>query len=232
MAHPRGRRIDAETLYRLAQRAGLDYGRRFRTVDHVEIVRRDGAIVHLDPAPIGEPLDAYLLHPALLDGALQGLLGLLAEHRQELPGVGFLPWRFGRVRLTAPFGRAACCARLRLTRVGVRSVSADIVLYDEAGAVVAELEDCWLRRVELGRRVSADGRMFHVDLVPAPLAELDPPAVLAQAGAALARRSAAAQAGPRATRPGAAARRPDRGGRTFRLDRTGPHPAGRSRSAS
>ena len=32
---PGGRRIDAEALYQLAQRAGLDYGPRFRTVDHV-----------------------------------------------------------------------------------------------------------------------------------------------------------------------------------------------------
>ena len=184
---PGGRRIDAESLYRLAQRAGLDYGPRFRTVDHVEVTANDAAIVHLDPAPIGEPLDAYLLHPALLDGALQGLLGLLEGHRRALPGTGFLPWRFGRVRLAAPFGRVARQARLRLTRSGVRSVSADIVLYDEADSVIAELEDCWLRRVELGRRVSPDGRLFHVDLVPAPLAELDTPVVLTRAGAALAR---------------------------------------------
>jgi phthiocerol/phenolphthiocerol synthesis type-I polyketide synthase C len=187
---PDGRRIEADTLYRLARRSGLDYGCRFRTVDHVEIAAGDTAIVHLDPAPIDEPLDAYLLHPALLDGAFQGLLGLLAGHRQEAPGIGFLPWRFGRVRLAAPFGRIARRARLRLTRSGARSVSANMVLYDEAGAVVAELEDCWLRRVELGRRVSADGRLFHVDLIPAPLAELDCPVVLAQADAALARLAA------------------------------------------
>ena len=184
---PGGRRIDAEALYRLAQRAGLDYGPRFRTVDHVEVTANDAAIVHLDPAPIDEPLDAYLLHPALLDGALQGLLGLLEGHPRERPGTGFLPWRFSRVRLAAPFGRVARQARLRLTRSGVRSVSADIALYDEADSVVAELDDCWLRRVELGRRVSPDGRLFHVNLVPAPLAELDTPGVLTRAGAALAR---------------------------------------------
>jgi phthiocerol/phenolphthiocerol synthesis type-I polyketide synthase C len=187
---PGGRCIDAEALYRLAQRAGLDYGPRFRTVDHVEVFANDAAIVHFDPAPIGEPLDAYLLHPVLLDGALQGLLGLLEGHRRELSGTGFLPWRFGRVRLVAPFGRVARQARLRLTRSGVRSASADIVLYDEVGAVIAELEDCWLRRVELGRRVSPDERLFRVDLVPAPLAELDLPVVLAEAGAALGRLAA------------------------------------------
>ena len=45
------------------------------------------------------------MHPALLDGALQGLLGLFADRRGEMPGVSFLPWRFGRVRLAAPFAR-------------------------------------------------------------------------------------------------------------------------------
>ena len=83
---PDGPRIEAESLYRLAQRAGLDYGSRFRTVDHVETVAADGAVVHLDPAPIGERLDQYLLHPALLDGALQGLIGLLAGHRRGIAG--------------------------------------------------------------------------------------------------------------------------------------------------
>ncbi len=193
---PGGRRVDAGSLYRLAKRAELDYGPRFRTVDHVEVVANDAAIVHLDPAPIGEPLDAYLLHPALLDGALQGLLGLLEGHPRALPGTGFLPWRFGRVRLAAPFGRVARQARLRLTRSGVRSVSADIVVYDEVDAVIAEIEDCWFRRVELGRRVSPDERMFHVDLVPAPLAELDTPVVLTRAGAALARIAASREPDP------------------------------------
>jgi phthiocerol/phenolphthiocerol synthesis type-I polyketide synthase C len=183
-------RIDGETLYHVAQRAGLDYGRRFRTVEQVEITAADRAIVHLDPTPIEEPADAYLMHPALLDGALQGLLALLAERRQEMPGVTYLPWRFGRVRFAALSGRIARRARLRLTRTGVKSASADIALYDDAGAVVAELADCWFRRVETTRRGSADDRMFHVDLVPAPLAELGAPMVLERAGAALKRLAA------------------------------------------
>jgi phthiocerol/phenolphthiocerol synthesis type-I polyketide synthase C len=185
------RRIDGETLYRIAQRAGLDYGPGFRTVAHVEITAADSAAVRLDPTAIDEPLEAYLLHPALLDGALQGLLGLLAEHGRETSGVAYLPWRFGRVRFAAPAGRVPCDARLRLTRTGVRSVSADIALYDDAGAVVAELTDCWFRRVELRRRGSADDRIFHVDLVPAPLAETGAPAALDRGGAALARFAAA-----------------------------------------
>src|SRR5205823_3861683 len=91
---PAQRRIDGESLYGLAHLAGLDYGCRFRTVTHVEITDPHSAIAHLDPTPIGdEALDSYLLHPALLDGALQALLGLLTDRRHQIQGVGFLPWR-------------------------------------------------------------------------------------------------------------------------------------------
>ena len=94
-----------------------------------------------------------------------------------MPG-SFLPWRFGRVRLFAPFGRVPRRAELRLTRIGVRSVSADIALFDGDGNLVAELSDCWFRRVELTRRGSVDDRALRVDLVPAPLAESASPSVL------------------------------------------------------
>src|SRR5439155_11604494 len=143
---PPGRRIESESLYRLAHLTGLDYGRRFRTVRHIEIADPHSAVAYLDASPCEESFDSYasyLLHPALLDGALQGLLGLLADRHHQIHGVGFLPWRFGRVRLPAPFGRVPSCALVRLTRTGVRSISADIVLSDAAGAVVAELADCW-----------------------------------------------------------------------------------------
>ncbi len=170
------RRIEGESLYRLAHLAGLDYGRRFRTVSHVEITDPHKAIAYLDPAPIGnEALDLYLLHPALLDGALQGLFGLVADRPHQIQGVGFLPWRFGRVRLLAPFGRVPRRVLLQLTRTGVRSVSADIVLSDEAGDVVAELADCWFRRVELTRQRPIDERALRIDFVPAPLFGNHPP---------------------------------------------------------
>ncbi len=190
-AAPVQRRIEGERLYRLARLTGLDYGSSFRTVTHIDIGDSDSAIAYLDPSPVSETLDPYLIHPALLDGALQGLLGLLADRLHQMPGVGFLPWRFGRVRLFAPFGRAPRRAELRLTRSGVRSVSADIVLSDDAGDIVAELADCWFRRVEMTRRRPADERALRVDLVPLPLSEPGSAWPLPGFGAVLSRRAAA-----------------------------------------
>jgi phthiocerol/phenolphthiocerol synthesis type-I polyketide synthase C len=184
------RRIESESLYRLAHLAGLDYGPCFRTVSHVDITDEFSAIAYLDAASPGEARDSYMLDPALLDGALQALFGLLADRKHQIQGVGFLPWRFGRVRLPAPYGRVPHRALVRLTRTGVRSVSADIVLSDDAGDVVAELSDCWFRRFELTRQRSVDERALRIDLIPDPLLEPSPPSKLADLPATLSRLAA------------------------------------------
>lgn len=180
---PTSRRIDAQTLYDLARLAGLDYGARFRTVSLIEITGPEAAVAHLDPSPVAEDVEPYLVHPALLDGALQALIGLLADGRDEVRGKSFLPWRFGRVRFLAPFGRLPRRAELRLTRIGIRSVSADVALYDGDGDPVAELAECWFRRVELARGASIDERALRVDLVPAPLAEAATASAMERVGA-------------------------------------------------
>jgi acyl transferase domain-containing protein/NADPH:quinone reductase-like Zn-dependent oxidoreductase/acyl carrier protein len=174
--------IEASTLYRLAGQLGLDYGARFRTVLRIELLGSDEALAHLDHSVIDEPLDPYVIHPALMDGALQALLALIADRHVELEGASFLPWRFGRVRVVAPFGRVPCCARLRVTRIGTRSVSANIALLDETGQTIGELSDCWFRRIELSRRGSPEDSALRVDLVPAPLVDAAGPAVLKRIG--------------------------------------------------
>ena len=184
---PTQRRIDQQTLYDLARLVGFDYGDRFRTVRLIEITGSGRAIAHLDPSPVAEDIDPYLVHPALLDGALQALLGLLADARDQPPGLSFLPWRFGRVRLLAPFGRVPRRAELQLARIGVRSVSADIVLRDDRGDLVVELAECWFRRVELTHRGSVEEHALRVDLVPAPLTETVSPSALDRIGAVLLR---------------------------------------------
>ena len=173
--------IDKTSLYRLAATMGLHYGSRFRIVDRVDILDADRAIAHLDPTAIDEPLDSYLLHPALLDGALQGMLALLASTRQEAAEACFLPWRFERVRFAAPFGRACWRAQLRLTHIGIRSASADVSLFDERSEIVAELTGCWFRRVALNRRTTVGQCAFRVDLLAAPLGEGESPVVLEEA---------------------------------------------------
>ena len=163
-AGPGARVLDAPALYAMADGLGLAYGPAFQVVQRVEI-RGDAGLVRFAPSAQDGAQDlAFLLPPALLDGSLQGLLALAAGKLGA--GDGVLPWRFGRVRLLGPGGAVPASARLLVTRVGPRSVRADIALLDAAGAVVAELLDCWFVRVALGRSAPPEERLFHTALVP------------------------------------------------------------------
>ncbi|MBV8848846.1 MAG: SDR family NAD(P)-dependent oxidoreductase, partial [Methylobacteriaceae bacterium] len=154
--------LPGSRLYALAHDLGLDYGGAFRTVTQVEIASPQSAIVLFEEqVHLG---DGYLIAPNLLDGALQGLLALAAG--QLGSGTGVMPWRFGRIRL---LDREACAprsAQLRLTRVGPRSIRADVALIAADGRIVAELLECWFVRVALGGKTLGKDPFFRPVTVP------------------------------------------------------------------
>ena len=163
-----GDRMGAVELYARASALGLQYGPCFQTAAAVDTAedeaRADVRLVSLPDADAGLGM---LLPPTLLDGAFQGLVALAVK---LLPGGdGVLPWRFGRVRLLRAAGIVPASARLHITRLGPRSVNADLLLLDAAGEIVAEALDCWFVRVALGAADGArDGRLFHAVQVPSP----------------------------------------------------------------
>ncbi|MFZ4408462.1 MAG: SDR family NAD(P)-dependent oxidoreductase, partial [Paracraurococcus sp.] len=165
-AAPMGTRIEGAVIRDLAAAAGLQYGPAFESLDHARIDHPSGRATVSLRRPDAAPDDAtWLLHPARLDGALQGLVGLLAGHPAE-PGTGLVPVRVGRLVCLAAAAPAAL-AEIRLTSRGERSASADLVLRDAAGRPLAVLEACTLQRIRLpGRGDPAEGA-FRIELVPA-----------------------------------------------------------------
>ena len=64
------------------------------------------------------------------------------------------------------------------------------------GGVVADLADCWFRRIELSHRWSVDQRALRLELAPAPLTEAPSPAVLERLGGTLSRLAAGLEPSP------------------------------------
>ena len=160
------RHVPAASLYALASKMGLDYGPAFQAVSGIDVFEGERAIAKLDRAThLNLP---FLLPPNAVDGALQGLLALAADRLGSKTGV--LPWRFGRVRLRRPEGAIPVAAELKVTRVGPRSVRADVLLVDAAGLPVADMVDCWFVRVALGRQATSEEQFFHI----AEIASADP----------------------------------------------------------
>ncbi|TPG58149.1 SDR family NAD(P)-dependent oxidoreductase [Roseomonas nepalensis] len=181
-----GRRVEEAVLHAAAARCGLDYGPAFRPVRHVLLAEGGAAAEVVLDLPPAAPADAgFHLHPVRLDGALQGLIALLAEGGglgAGPSGEALVPVRFERLVLRRGAGPATRAA-LFLDHAGQRAAEARLVLSDAAGRPVAAAEGVWFQRARLGR-AGADLAAFRLEDRPAHDPALLP--VLPDLGAALA----------------------------------------------
>lgn len=172
---PGGRRVAGAEVVAFAARCGLDYGPAFRPVQMVHAADAEArARVTLQIPDTAPPAEGFILHPVLLDGALQGLIALLAA-QERAAGQSLVPVRIGR--LSARRGaEPPASAEIALTRQGERFVAADLVLRDAAGAVVAIAADVWLQRIRLPGRGEIAEAAFRLDPLPAvPIAPTPAP---------------------------------------------------------
>ncbi|MBT2386034.1 type I polyketide synthase [Streptomyces sp. ISL-11] len=137
-----GRRMDGEAHHRAMSALGLDYGPAFRPLHDVRVGQGETLAAYRHDLPSEE----YVVHPALLDGALQAGLplvtDLVADGRQ-----GYLPSAFDAIRVwstPAPRGFVHVRDRGRTQT----ELCWDITVTDEDGTVTAELEGCRLRRFD------------------------------------------------------------------------------------
>ena len=154
--------------------AGLDYGPAFQALDSADggLGRGHRRCPACGRPPTAPPDAGFLLHPARLDGALQGLIGLLADTPAEA-GAGLVPMRFARLawQRGSP-ARRRTPASASLAR-GERSAAADLVLRDAAGEALAVVEAAWLERVRLpgGADAAARSAWTSCPHLPGPNAE-------------------------------------------------------------
>ncbi|WP_338930997.1 SDR family NAD(P)-dependent oxidoreductase [Streptomyces netropsis] len=132
-----GARWDAERCYALYRSLGLDYGPAHRGVDSVAV--GDGqALARLRlSAEAADSLGEFVVHPGLMDSALQATVGLLAESGDAEDGALFLPFAVDEVEILAPF-RDSMWAWVRYSAddtpgSGVRKLDIDVC--DDDGVV-------------------------------------------------------------------------------------------------
>jgi acyl transferase domain-containing protein/acyl carrier protein len=84
-----GESHDGERYYRIFQKLGFDYGPTFRVIDSVAIGEGCAlAKLVLDPS-LSRDFEQYVLHPTLIDGALQAVVALLAADEGGVPHLPF-----------------------------------------------------------------------------------------------------------------------------------------------
>ncbi len=185
--------VPGEEAYARLSALGLTPGPPLRGLK--EVWHLDGTLLARAELPAGggaEQDGGFLVHPALLDAALQATgLGPVAGDSPQ----GRLPYRFRGVRLRpARPGEL----RVRLTPAGPDAVS--VTLADRTGAPAGGIESLTLRPVDTARLTElASGHhdaLFRVDWVPAPVPSRDAAARYAVLGEPDALTAFLAEGGP------------------------------------
>ncbi|WP_030547342.1 SDR family NAD(P)-dependent oxidoreductase [Streptomyces albus] len=134
------RRLTAQQCYEAFRRAGMEYGPAFRGIEYIG-VGTGQALARLSlPDAVRDTADAYVLHPSLLDSALQAVVGLMlppAGMPQDLDGPA-LPFCVDTVDVLAPC-RTSGWARVR-ERTGTKALRLfDLDICDEDGTVCVRI---------------------------------------------------------------------------------------------
>ena len=180
-----GDAVDGAAIRARAAALGLTYREAFAAVRSVVADPAAGrAEVRLALPQVAPPDAAFILHPSRLDGALQGLFALLDPAAMP-PGTGLVPVKAGRLVALADAAPAAT-AEVELTRRGARSAAASIRLRDDAGRLVARLDEAVFQRVALpggADPLEAASRIEWLPAAegPAPAPALQPAMEAAQA---------------------------------------------------
>jgi acyl transferase domain-containing protein/ubiquinone/menaquinone biosynthesis C-methylase UbiE/acyl carrier protein len=128
--------LDRTEFFRLFADMGFHYGPSFQGIAH--LWRRDGeALAEIRvPDDVGEKLNDYRLHPAVLDACFQTTSA--AAPMNFASGEAYLPVKIERVRFHASLPtRLFACAQLRT--LGPRAFKVDIQILDEAGNRLVEI---------------------------------------------------------------------------------------------
>lgn len=161
---------DGAALYAVARQVGLNYGPAFQRVAHLRSPDPDHTEVVLSPSPFEDrpELGAFAIDPIALDAVFHGLIARLVDTDHAAERLGFVPVHVGRMRLFSQGARLRA-GRVRVRRVGARSILADFQVFDESGGLAAHLEGVRFRAVRLVKPVDFAHHAYVTRLEPATL---------------------------------------------------------------
>jgi polyketide synthase PksN len=161
------RTVQGSDCYRRLEGFGFRYGPCFQTIQEMH-VGSDFVLAKLKLAEdLKDDFDQYILHPCIIDGALQTVIGLAANGRAE-PGESdtpYLPFALGQVEVLRPLSESCYVHVDRATSKGHSDVMQfNIRILNDSGEVLARLDNFYVRALP---RV-AGHRLEEVDALAVP----------------------------------------------------------------
>ncbi len=140
------RELGSAGLYQALMRGGLEYGPAFQGLGQVWLGNGE-ALGRVElPAGSAEEAQNYQFSPALLDSALQVLGATLQDRAGATSGLA-MPTALGRVRVLRKPGKVLW-SHARLRPAAEDLIEGDVQLFDEEGALLAEVRGLRLRKLE------------------------------------------------------------------------------------
>jgi myxalamid-type polyketide synthase MxaB len=142
-----------EVFYDQMKNRGLAYGPAFQVLDDLRRTDRDALAAIALPASVAAELKQYHLHPALLDGCLQSVAGIVPlEADGGYSPYTYMPVGVRRVAFHGPLTERMFTYAVRTSedsRPSPESVEGDVFILDETGRLLVELSGVRVQR--LGR---------------------------------------------------------------------------------
>ena len=164
-------RLDAAEVYTIFARMGLHYGPAHQGITAIELGNGE-LLAHLRlPAAVEPAQHAFVLHPSLMDSALQASVGLIVD-LDDLPARPSVPFAVESLRIAAPCSRemAAWVRYTNGSKRGDLAVKVDIDLCDLQGHVCVEIRGFASRALESEAKPvlhGSSGPMLHAKGQPA-----------------------------------------------------------------
>jgi polyketide synthase PksN len=141
--------FSGEECYRRFRENGFHYGPSFQTIKELRVGENEAVSLVELPAGLEKEFPEFILHPALMDAALQTATSLMVNQKDESGAVS-LPYGLGEVEILRPLPEKC---RVFATRVNNLALSGapiakyEIVIVDEGGQPVVKIKDFTTRAV-------------------------------------------------------------------------------------
>ena len=152
--------LSKEDHYRIARSRGLEYGPTFQGVERVWIGKGEALGRVKKPQALDRPENGYTLHPSILDGCFQVVLGVVPPEQQSQGRSAYLPVRIERFRFYRSPKKVVYC-HVQLQKEGPRSLVINCSLLDPQGRVLAEVLGLRFQAVDLSRQSSGPRGLYE-----------------------------------------------------------------------
>ena len=134
--------------YKLTESVGLSYGPAFQGVKEVWVSSLSALAKLKKPEILEENSFPYQLHPALLDAGFQVLVDIFSNEIEQGSQSALIPVQVGKLYYYKTMKNLSYL-HVNIKKQSPQSVVADYLLLDSHGEVLAELQNCRFRGVQL-----------------------------------------------------------------------------------